>query len=77
MGGFIPGAGQTYDTGINYDLTQYAQGSPYGVKNVSNMPGGGVGSGYVKTGAPIAYNQGPFQAQKFNTNLFNKGSFGL
>ena len=140
MGGFVPGAGQTYDAGMDYgpsaseaagfspgsgsagtyfpegersiygqdlDLTQYAPGSSSGgnaplpdtinigfnpaggssggVGNqeildnsgfldfynqqtlnpdspvkTGRMPGGGVGSGYVKTGAP-AYSQGPFQ----------------
>jgi len=57
MGGFIPGAGQSYDAGVNYgqdlDLTQYAPGNSSGVKNVGSMPGGGPGSGYVKTGAPV------------------------
>ena len=81
MGGFIPGAGQSYDAGVNYgqdlDLTQYAPGSSSGVKNVPKMPGGSPGSGYVKTGAPIAYNQGPFQVQKFDNELFNRTSFGM
>ena len=52
MGGFIPGAGQSYDAGVNYgqdlDLTQYAPGNSSGVKNVGSMPGGGPGSGYIK-----------------------------
>jgi hypothetical protein len=110
MGGFIPGAGQSYDAGVNYgpsaseaagfspgsgsagttfpegersiygqglDLTQYAPGSSSGVKNVPKMPGGSPGSGYVKTGAPIAYNQGPFQVQKFDNDLLNRKSFGM
>ena len=81
MGGFIPGAGQSYDAGVNYgqdlDLTKYAPGNSSGVKNVGSMPGGGPGSGYVKTGAPIAYNQGPFQVQKFDNDLLNRTSFGM
>jgi len=92
MGGFVPGAGQTYNAGMNYGPSASeaagfnpAGGSSGGVGNqgivdnsgyldfynqqtlnpsspvkTGRMPGGGVGSGYVKTGAP-AYSQGPFQ----------------
>jgi hypothetical protein len=120
MGGFVPGAGQTYDAGMDYgpsaseaagfnpagggsmgggNQSIYGQGgsasadfygnapvgsmgggnqsivdnsgyldfydqqtlNPVSPVKTGNMPGGGVGSGYVKTGAP-AYSQSGFLA---------------
>jgi flagellar hook-basal body complex protein FliE len=67
------------------DYTQYDPGdyvrstvpAPIMGTKQGGMPGGGPGFGYVKTGAPIAYNQGPFQVQKFDNELFNRTSFGM
>ena len=58
MGGFVPGAGQTYDAGLNYgpsgsEAAGFNNQSPYG------------------QGGAINYNQGPFQVQKFDNDLFN------
>jgi hypothetical protein len=93
MGGFIPGAGQSYDAGVNYgpsaseaagfnpagggsmgrgnqsivdnsgylDFYNQQTLNPVSPVKTGNMPGGGVGSGYVKTGAP-AYSQSGFLA---------------
>ena len=120
MGGFVPGAGQTYDAGMDYgpsaseaagfnpagggsmgggNQSIYGQGgsasadfygnapvgsmgggnqsivdnsgyldfydqqtlNPVSPVKTGNMPGGGVGSGYVKTGAPAYSQSGPFQ----------------
>jgi hypothetical protein len=93
MGGFIPGAGQTYDAGMNYgpsaseaagfnpagggsggggnqsivdnsgylDFYNQQTLNPVSPVKTGNMPGGGVGSGYVKTGAPAYSQSGPFQ----------------
>jgi hypothetical protein len=93
MGGFVPGAGQTYDAGMNYgpsaseaagfnpagggsggggnqsivdnsgylDFYNQQTLNPVSPVKTGNMPGGGVGSGYVKTGAPAYSQSGPFQ----------------
>ena len=59
--------GSMGNTGVDYtqyDPGDYARSSELGSegpKRAGNMPGGGVGSGYVKTGAP-AYSQSGFLA---------------
>jgi len=63
MGGFVPGAGQTYDAGLNYG------------PSMSEAAGFNNQSPYGQSG-PINYNQGPFQVQKFDNDLFNLTNSG-
>ena len=111
MGGFVPGAGQTYDAGMDYgpsaseaagfnpagggsagtffpegersiygqdlDLTQYAQGSDIGRDYTQYDPGDYARSSGLGSGGAENYNQGPFQIQKFDNDLFNRTNFGM
>ena len=91
MGGFVPGAGQTYDAGMNYgpSASEAAGFNPAGGGNQSPYGQGGSASADFYGNAPVGsmgntgsqgavnYNQGPFQVQKFDNDLFNRTNFGM
>jgi len=114
MGGFVPGAGQTYDAGMDYgpsaseaagfnpagggsmgggNQSIYGQGGSASADFYGNAPVGSMGntgvdytqydpgdyarSSGLGSGGAANYNQGPFQIQKFDNDLFNRTNFGM